>query len=767
VTDPDRTAQIFQKALEVAPERRLAFLDAVCASDSRLRGEVVSLLEHHHTGTLAGVLDGKIEPSPSRSWTPAPVRAVAATLAEIFRGRRRRTIAWILAAVFLAGVGSWTRDRVQRSLRTQIQEELRVVLVADTTALETWIATRTAEARFWADNPSVRELAVRFVGAVGEDPAKAVKLKDSPWQKEFAAALHPFLAQAGAPDDIGAVLIDRSGLRLAATYPFESVVGNRSNERAAAALVAVLDGKAKFMPPSRLDSWAEDRPSDPRAAIITAAPVRNSNGTIIAVLALAKVVEPAYSSILTVARMGKTGETYAISPDGRMLSPSRFEDMLKKAGMLPDRPDATSVLSIQVRDPGGDVTRGYQPTQELDLRPLTTIAGVAIASRGKPADQQTGVIMQPYRDYRGIEVLGAWRWLPEYDFGVVTEVDADEAFAVLAYVGRAFTVLFSLLTVFVVLTVATSVTLARMGGRSTKLGAYTLLRLLGEGGMSKVYLARHALLRRPTAVKVLKDANATSHEAILRFEREVQAASGLTHPNTIQIYDFGQTPEGTFYYAMEYLAGLNLTEIVTLEGPIKPGRTVQILKQICGSLREAHEHGILHRDIKPLNIMLCERGGQCDFVKVLDFGLVRHLNEATLEISSADRLIGTPLYMAPERFANPTAADPRSDIYSVGAVAYFLLTGRPVFQALTGLDLQNQVMHTEPELPSKRVPHPVPSGLEQLVLQCLSKDQANRPASMAALLSALETLPDVDDWTREQARDWWTSNVPGLLKPSN
>ncbi|MSV34931.1 MAG: serine/threonine protein kinase [Bryobacterales bacterium] len=218
---------------------------------------------------------------------------------------------------------------------------------------------------------------------------------------------------------------------------------------------------------------------------------------------------------------------------------------------------------------------------------------------------------------------------------------------------------------------------------------------------------------------------------------------------------------------MEYLAGVTLAELVSLEGPIVPGRVVHILKQVCGSLREAHEQGLLHRDIKPLNIMLCERGGQCDFVKVLDFGLVRQLDvAATLEISAPDRLIGTPLYMAPERFRDPTAADPRSDIYSVGAVAYFLLTGRPVFQALTGLDLQNQVLHAQPERPSARVPHPIPASLEQLVLDCLSKNPADRPASTAALLEALETLPDVPAWTPQQARDWWARNLPGLLKSS-
>ncbi len=492
---------------------------------------------------------------PSGSWLP-PWRTCS-------EGGRRQAMVWVVAALFLGGVGYWTRDRVQRSLRTQIREQLRVVLIADTTALETWIAARTQEAGVWAGNPAVQDLAERLVRAADEDPAKALELKDSPLQKEFASVFRPFTAEAAEPSDAAVLLLDRTGLRVAATYPFEDSVGRKNSERGAAALVPVLDGQIKFMPPSRVDAWGENRPRDVRPIVMTLAPVRDSRGRVIAGLALVRIVDARFTGILTVARMGATGETYAISPDGLMLSPSRFDGMLKKAQLLPDRPDASSMLTVQVRDPGGDVTRGYRPTTDLDARPLTTITGLAVASRGRPAAPKTGVILEPYRDYRGIPVLGAWRWLPEYDFAVVTEVDADEAFAVLTYVGRAFQVLFALLSMFVVLAVAASVSLARMGARETRLGPYTLLRPIGEGGTSKIYLARHALLRRPAAIKVLKAPEGSSREAILRFEREVQAASGLTHPNTIQIYDFGQTPEGTFYYAMEYLPGVTLAELVS------------------------------------------------------------------------------------------------------------------------------------------------------------------------------------------------------------
>ncbi len=768
--DLDRTAQIFHQALDVTPERREAFLEQVCAGDEALRAEVNSLLLHHQPDTLSGMFHAGsvLEPVRTGGWTPASMKVGGAKLAEFFRGWRRQGFAWFLAALFLGGIGYWTQNRVQESLRTQIREQLRVVLLADTTALHTWIAARTAEAEVWAANPAVQDLAERILRATTEDPAKAIKLRDAPLEKQFTAVFEPFLAEVTGPEDAGVVLLDRTGLRVAATHPFESSIGKKNSERGAAALVPILNGRVGFLPPSRLDAWGRDRPQDSRPIVMSVVPVRNSGGEIIAVLSLVRVVDSRFSEILTVARMGASGETYAISPDGLMLSPSRFDGMLKKAGLLPNRPDASSMLTVQVRDPGGDVTRGYRPTTELEARPLTRIASLAVASRGKPADQQNGVIMEPYRDYRGIPVLGAWHWFPDYNFAVVTEVDAEEAFAVLTYVGRAFEVLFTGLSTFVLLTLAVSVAMARTRARETRLGPYSLLRLIGEGGMSRVYLARHALLRRPTAVKVLKIPEGSSREAILRFEREVQAASGLTHPNTIQIYDFGRTAEGTFYYAMEFLPGVTLAEAVSLDGPVVPARVVYILKQICASLQEAHERGILHRDIKPLNIMLCLRGGQCDFVKVLDFGLARQLDgPATLEITAADRLIGTPLYMAPERFSNPLAADPRSDLYSVGAVAYFLLTGRPVFQALTGMDLQNQVMHNEPELPSKRVPHPIPVDLERLVLRCLAKDPADRPASTAALRQALEMLPDIPEWTPQQAHDWWMRNLPGLLKTLN
>jgi hypothetical protein len=481
-------------------------------------------------------------------------------------------------------------------------------------------------------------------------------------------------------------------------------------------------------------------------------------------LAFARTGGYGLADLLSVARAGNTGETYAISPDGLMLSQSRFDQRLKEIGLIPNEPGSSSVLTIQVRDPGGDLTAGYKPAVELEARPLTLVARLAVASRDKPPEQQTGIILEPYRDYRGIEVIGAWRWLPEHDFGIITEVDASEAFASLRIVSRAFYALFGTLGVFVGLTLLASISLARARQREPRLGQYMLTKQIGEGGTSKVYLAQHALLRRPTAVKVLTPSEEMPQQAIQRFEREVQAVCRLTHPNTIEIYDFGRTPNGTFYYAMEYLPGLNLGELLSLDGPIPPSRIIYILKQVCASLREAHGQGLVHRDIKPQNIMLCERGGEYDFIKVLDFGLVWQLGDsADMRITRPHRIIGTPLYMAPERISDPQAADVRSDIYSLGAVAYHLLSGRPVFRSVTDLELIGQIMNSTPDELSESVPSPIPDELERLVMNCLSRDLSRRPQSVAEILEILESIRGVAPWTQQSAQAWWKRCAPGLV----
>lgn len=291
-----------------------------------------------------------------------------------------------------------------------------------------------------------------------------------------------------------------------------------------------------------------------------------------------------------------------------------------------------------------------------------------------------------------------------------------------------------------------------------RLGQYVLDAKIGEGGMGSVYRARHALLRRPTAIKLLPRDKAGEH-AISRFEREVQHTSALTHPNTVSIYDYGRTPEGVFYYAMEYLEGLDLQKLVDRFGPQPPARVVHVLRQVCGALAEAHERGIIHRDVKPANVILCERGGIPDVAKVVDFGLAKDVSQSgDALVTQLDAIIGTPLYMAPEAITAPDEVDARSDLYALGAVAYFLLTGVQVFTGASLVEICNQHLHETPLPPSVKLGKDLPRELEDLVLACLAKKKEDRPASARALGTALAAC-DVEPWTEERAREWWLENA--------
>lgn len=281
--------------------------------------------------------------------------------------------------------------------------------------------------------------------------------------------------------------------------------------------------------------------------------------------------------------------------------------------------------------------------------------------------------------------------------------------------------------------------------------------------MGAVFLAQHALLRRPTAVKMLFSER-VGPEALARFEREVRLTATLTHPNTVSIYDYGHTPDGAFYYAMEYLDGVDLERLVSRFGPQPPARVIHLLQQACASLAEAHARGLVHRDIKPANIILCERGGVPDTVKVVDFGLVKDVGAGSdAALSRADMILGTPHYMAPESVRG-ASVDGRADLYALGAVGYFLLTGGPVFDAASPLEVCSLHLSEEPEAPSARAGTTLPERLEALVLACLRKEPGERPASAAELRRALLAC-EVPPWTEEDARAWWASHPAGERMP--
>jgi serine/threonine-protein kinase len=300
------------------------------------------------------------------------------------------------------------------------------------------------------------------------------------------------------------------------------------------------------------------------------------------------------------------------------------------------------------------------------------------------------------------------------------------------------------------------------------LGSYQLVEPLGTGGMGEVWIGRHRMLARTAAIKLIRsDVNGGADDRELqilrRFELEAQATAALTSPHTVRVFDFGLTADGTFYYVMELLDGRDLESLVRQFGPLPPSRVMHMVRQVCSSLAEAHEMGLIHRDVKPANIFACRMGLDYDFVKVLDFGIVKHEQRPTAPTLLTSGLVtmGTPAYMAPEAILGEEQLDRRVDICALGCVAYFLLTGEQVFDAPSPMKVLMQHVTATPQPPSQRSPYPIPRALDRFVMACLNKNPNERPANIAEVLELLGDC-ETATWNQSAARLWWQKHLPKL-----
>jgi serine/threonine protein kinase len=304
--------------------------------------------------------------------------------------------------------------------------------------------------------------------------------------------------------------------------------------------------------------------------------------------------------------------------------------------------------------------------------------------------------------------------------------------------------------------------LRRSVRNARKLGQYELVEKLGEGGMGVVFRAEHAMLRRPTAVKLLPPDKVGS-VSIARFEKEVQQTARLTHPNTVTVFDYGRTPEGVFYYAMELLDGSTLQQIVEVGGPLAAGRVSRIIEQVARALAEAHNIGLIHRDIKPAHIMLVRQGDELDVAKVLDFGLVKEVHrDASNSLTQGDSITGTPQFLSPEGITAPSTVDARSDIYALGALAYYLLCGEHVFGGSGVVEICSKHLYEEPS-PLTDQGTDVPPALAAIVMRCLAKEPSERPQSARELAAEIRACAgDAPAWTEDDAVSWWAQFGPAL-----
>lgn len=679
--------------------------------------------------------------------------------------RKYHLFAMPVIVVVLVLVGMKVHRNAEDALREQRIQELQTLLNADVFAIRAWLEDNRSSSELIAMDDFLREPARELLKIAAEPNYSARSLLLAKAQSELRTWLKPRLV---ASEHTGFFLISPNGKILASDI--DAPVGLAIPDARKDAVEKALAGHTNVTNPYRSPLLLKDEKGEVRAnlpTMVVMTPIRDEADKVLAVLVLRIRPEDTFTKILQTARWGKTGETYAFDKNGLMISQSRFDEQLKDLGLLTNQDGVQSILTIVLRDPGVDLSKGERPKQRPAEQPLTELASEA--TKGT-----TGYNVDGYRDYRGVPVVGAWTWLEDADFGVATEIDVAEAFSAVYILRRGFWSLMALLLVASVIIFAAlffisrqSRALQKVTATAKQLGQYALEEKIGAGGMGSVFRARHAMLRRPTAVKLL-DADKMSDAAVIRFEREVQQTSELSHPNTVAIYDYGKTPDGVFYYAMEFLDGMNLDELIRGFGMLPEARAVFILKQVCGALAEAHAKGLVHRDIKPANIFLTTRGGMRDFVKVLDFGLVKATeNKDQANLTSTDAITGTPLYISPEAVQHPEQVDARSDVYGIGAVAYYLLTGRPPFDGTTVMEICLHHVRSTPMPPSQKSGKSISTDLEALILRCLAKSRDDRPATAGALLEALEKCQIDGDWSIQAATLWWKSNFESGSKAAS
>lgn len=380
---------------------------------------------------------------------------------------------------------------------------------------------------------------------------------------------------------------------------------------------------------------------------------------------------------------------------------------------------------------------------------------------GKIKRKGSGIIWGHHLDTEGYPVVHAFGRTQDDKILLEAEIAEREVYAPFHNALRPISGLSALFAVCAGLLISYAVRITLAAQRRvdyavdhSQIGQYIIEDRLGEGGMGVVYRARHQLMRRPAAIKLL-DKNHSNANSIARFEREVQLTALLSHPNTVSIYDYGLTDDGDFYYAMEYIDGVSLDALVK-DGPLSEGRAIHLLAQLCGSLNEAHQVGLIHRDIKPANVLVTERGGLYDFVKLLDFGLVKAVQTKSVHITSDGAAVGTPLFMSPEAIETPEDVDARSDLYSVGAMGYYLLTGKFVFVGKSSTEVCMKHLRDRPLPMSMRGPQAISPDLEYLILQCLEKDRDNRPPTAFDLQQSLLACREAFTWTEDEAAEWWS-----------
>ena len=806
-----RVRDLFLAAEELDPKEQEAFVKEQAGSDDALVAEVLSLLTEHDPDSAR--IEGEKAlpvPSPISTQTPIARRSPETSAPEIqetkrggstagnlkvgrgtkksseitrhgaqrthasprykqdtppsreppsnllwaqrTRESRRRNSKWLWLAALLptALIGWWTYRQVETTMEQSVRSELKSLTDSVALASQQFLTDKAQLVESWSRQPSIRSAIIELAESADDDPSLDSLRGNSGPSEE----IHTQLKRLSGFEDVKFVVWSDSYRTLASWLPDQADIGRPVAPRGAENLARVMSGETVVFGPARLttsdlqeDTAGVSDTDRPVMAIVV--PIQNNDGRIVASLMVRGIgMFDEFSRMFIDVAVAGDLDAYAVNQEGIMLTDSPLAVTLADEGRL-EMPASEIAATLRVADPGQELTPENVARLQRAACPLTI--AVADATAGNP-----DVRILPYENYAGQEVVGAWRWDNKWRIGIIVERGSDLAFATVRIVRFGFLLLGSLLfvTAFAAAALIARATTAERAAVHP-LSRYEIISELGSGGMGVVYRAQHKQLGRDTALKVMIG-DRHNKEDRLRFDREAKLAASLSNPHSVMIYDYGRAEDGEAFCVMEFLRGLTLHEVVARSGYQPIGRVLFIISQICDALTEAHGLNLLHRDIKPQNIMLSLDASVGDWAVVFDYGLAKPLEPVSDVYQTSETIwSGTPMYMAPERFRQPSVMDPRSDIYSVGCVAYYLLSGRPPFMECEPESLFALILSEQPISMSLHRKDDVPTEINNLVMKCMAKSADQRFATIQDLSWVVDQLRANYPWTVDEARTWW------------
>lgn len=689
--------------------------------------------------------------APRYGDTPAPQQHAGSVLwARRTRQSRRRTSGWIWLAALLptALIGWWTYRQVESTIELSVRNELKGIADSVALASDRYLRDKGELVESWSRQPGIQKAILELVDLADGDPV-IEKLRSA----RQIGEIHDQLKQLSGSEEVKFVVWNDSFKTIASWRADRADVGLGVHPSGASNLARVMTGETVLFGPERLVNLAEGfvpETDQPVMAIIV--PIQQDDGRIVAALSVRGIeMFDEFSRMFVDVALAGELDAYSVNRDGQMMTYSPVAVSLATQTRL-EIPAAEIAAQLRVADPGVELTPENVNNFQRAICPLTISA--AGATNGL-----SDVRIEKYNNYAGQSVVGAWRWNDFWNLGIIIEKDAERAYAPVKIVRFGFVLLGILLSV-TAFAAAAKIARTATAERAAvhPLSRYELLGELGSGGMGVVYRAKHRQLGRETALKLLRSDRHNKEDG-LRFDREARLAASLSNPHSVMIYDYGRSEEGEAYCVMEFLRGLTLQEVVARSGHQPIGRVLTIISQICDALAEAHSMNLQHRDIKPQNVMLSLDASVGDWAVVFDYGLAKPLEpESGVYQTSETVWAGTPMYMAPERFREPAVMDPRSDIYSVGCVIYYLLAGRPPFIECDPESLFALIISEQPISIAIHRGEELPNEITELVNRCMAKSAVDRFENITELSQAIDQLRVRYRWTIDEARIWWKNH---------